>query len=136
LGKNKVKIQEKYIAMINPVKIILSLLLFLCLLNFPCTYYQFVRFVAFIGFAYLAYSANKQGNKNEVFIYIALAILFQPFVKIALGRTLWNVVDVLVGVGLLLSLFQKDTKNIPLVIWVTSETIASIYYLKTTNTTH
>ncbi|HAT76176.1 MAG TPA: hypothetical protein DCS19_04865 [Flavobacterium sp.] len=96
--------------MINPVKIILSLLLFLCLLNFPCTYYQFVRFVAFIGFAYLAYFANKQGNKNEVFIYIALAILFQPFVKIALGRTLWNVVDVLVGVGLLLSLFRKDTK--------------------------
>ena len=86
------------------IKPILSLLLFLCLLNFPYTYYQFVRFAAFIGFAYLGYSTNKQGNKNEVFIYIALAILFQPFVKMALGRTLWNVVDVLVGVGLLLSL--------------------------------
>jgi hypothetical protein len=57
-----------------------------------------------VGFTYLPYSANKQRNKNEVFVYIALAILFQTFIKIALGRTFWNVVDVLVGVGLLLSL--------------------------------
>lgn len=35
---------------------------------------------------------------------ITLALLFQPFIKIALGRILWNVVDVSVGVGLLLSL--------------------------------
>jgi type III secretory pathway component EscR len=57
-----------------------------------------------VSFAYLAYSANVQSNKNEVFIYIALAVLFQPFIKIALGRTIWNIVDVIVGVGLLLSL--------------------------------
>ena len=48
------------------------------------------------GFAYLAYSANQLTNKNEVFIYIALAILFQPTFKIALGRTLWNIVDIIV----------------------------------------
>jgi predicted membrane protein len=100
----------------NLIKIVLSLLLFLCLLNLPYAYYQFIRFATFIGFAYLAYSANKQGSKNELFIYIALAILFQPFVKIALGRTLWNVVDVLVGLGLLLSLalpkkMEKRMKN-------------------------
>ena len=38
-------------------------------------------------------------------IYAALALLFQPFFKIALGRDLWNVVDVVVGIGLLVSLF-------------------------------
>jgi hypothetical protein len=67
-------------------------------------YYQFVRFAATAAFAYLAYSANEQSKKNEVFIYIALALLFQPFVKIALGRTIWNIVDVVVGLGLLISL--------------------------------
>jgi len=30
-----------------------------------------------------------------------LALLFQPFFKISLGRTLWNIVDVIVGIGLL-----------------------------------
>ena len=98
--------------MINPLKLILSILLFLCLLNMPYGYYQFVRFAAMAGFAYLAYSANEQGNKNETFVYIALAILFQPFVKIALGRTLWNIVDLVVGLGLLLSLaIRKDIKK-------------------------
>ena len=40
-------------------------------------------------------------------IYIALALLFQPFLKVALGRTIWNVVDVAITVGLIGSLFVK-----------------------------
>lgn len=88
----------------NTLKLVLAIILFGCLTDFPYSYYQFIRFAAMVGFAYLAYSANKQGNTNEAFIYIALAILFQPFIKIALGRNLWNIVDLIVGVGLLLSL--------------------------------
>jgi hypothetical protein len=75
----------------------------------PYGYYQFVRFAAMIGFAYLAYSANEQSNRNEVFVYIVLALLFQPFIKIALGRTIWNIVDLIVGIGLVISSI-KDTK--------------------------
>ena len=73
-------------------------------------YYQFVRFTAMIGFAFLAFIANKQKNKNEVFIYIALALLFQPFIKIVLGRTIWNIVDLVVGVGLMFSIFISNEK--------------------------
>ncbi|WP_091203573.1 DUF6804 family protein [Flavobacterium xueshanense] len=89
------------------IKIILSIALLLCLLNMPYGYYQFVRFVAMIGFSYLAYSANEQNRKNDMFIYIALALLFQPFIKIALGRTIWNLVDFIVGIGVIISLFKK-----------------------------
>jgi hypothetical protein len=32
----------------------------------------------------------SKAQKNEAFVYLALAILFQPFFKIALGRALWN----------------------------------------------
>lgn len=77
----------------------------------PYGYSQFVRFAAMVGFAYLAYSANEQSNKNEVFAYIALALLFQPFIKIALGRTIWNIVDLIVGIGLVISVInQSKTK--------------------------
>ncbi len=93
------------------IKIVLAILFFLCLADMPYGLYQFVRFAAMIGFAYLAYSANQQTNKNEVFIYIALAILFQPIFKIALGRTIWNIVDLVVGIGLIVSLFQSKKKN-------------------------
>jgi hypothetical protein len=41
-------------------------------------------------------------------IYVALAILFQPFFKIALGRELWNIVDGIVGIGLIVSLVKKS----------------------------
>jgi hypothetical protein len=95
----------------NLLKIILSFLLFLCLFDMTYGYYQFVRFAAMVGFAYLAFSVNEQNNKNEVFIYIALAILFQPFVKVALGRTIWNIVDVIVGLGLLISLITHKKEH-------------------------
>ena len=93
-------------------KIFLIILLFGCLIDFPYGYYQFVRFAALVGFGYLAFKANEQGYKNETFVYLALAILFQPFIKIALGRTIWNIVDVVVGIGLLVSLTTiKNNKN-------------------------
>ena len=85
------------------IKIILAILFFICVANMPYGYYQLVRFTALVGFAILAYYANESGNKIEVIIFIALAILFQPIVKIALGRNLWNIIDVIVGVALLLS---------------------------------
>ncbi len=96
---------------INLLKLIIAILLIICPLNMPYGFYQIVRFIAMIGFAYLAYSTNGKNNKNEVFVYLALAILFQPFVKIALGRTLWNIVDVFVGVCLLVSIFTPQNKT-------------------------
>ena len=86
------------------IKIALAILFFICLANMPYGYYELVRFVALVGFAILAYYANESGNKIEVIIFIAFAILFQPLFKIALGRNLWNVIDVIVGIALLLSL--------------------------------
>jgi Family of unknown function (DUF6804) len=95
------------------IKIVLSILLFLCLLDMPYGYYQFVRFVALIGFGILAYKANEQNQKTEMIIYGGLALLFQPFFKIALGRELWNFLDVIVGISLLTSLFinRKESRG-------------------------
>jgi hypothetical protein len=80
---------------------ILAILLFLCLADMPYGYYQFVRFAAAAFFAYAAYNENESRSKELALVFIVLAILFQPFFKIALGRTLWNIVDVIVGFGLL-----------------------------------
>ena len=93
------------------IKIGLALLLFLCLLDMPYGFYQFVRFVALIGFGILAYNTNQQDKNTEMIIYGGLALLFQPFFKIALGREMWNIVDVIVGIGLIASLFMNRTKS-------------------------
>lgn len=93
------------------IKIILAILFFLCLADMHYGFYQFVRFAGLIGFAILAYKANQQGRQTEMIIYGGLALLFQPFFKIALGREIWNIVDVIVGIGLLISIFMKPKKS-------------------------
>lgn len=92
------------------IKAILAILLLLCLLDMPYGFYQLVRFLAFIGFGILAYQGNEQGRKTESIIFAILALLFQPFFKISLGRELWNIVDVVVGVGLLITVFKNRSK--------------------------
>jgi hypothetical protein len=93
------------------IKIALAILMFLCLLDMPYGFYQFVRFVALIGFGILAYKASEENKNTEMIIYGGLALLFQPFFKIALGREMWSTVDVIVGIGLIASLFMNRTKS-------------------------
>ncbi len=97
----------------NAIRIVLAILFFLCLADMPYGFYQFVRFTGLIGFAIIAYQANEQGRQTEMIIYGGLALLFQPFFKISLGRQMWNVVDVVVGIGLLISIFMKPKESQP-----------------------
>jgi presenilin-like A22 family membrane protease len=92
-------------------KILLIILLFGCLLNLPYGYYQFVRFIAMTGFSYLALEANHKNQNKQLFVYVVLALLFQPYIKIVLGKTIWNVVDVIVAIGLIISLLKKTNEK-------------------------
>ena len=83
------------------VKLIVAVLLLLCLADMPYGFYQLVRFVAAVAFAYLSYDYFKSKKDTMGFVFAALALLFQPLLKVSLGRTLWNLVDILVALGLL-----------------------------------
>ena len=95
-------------------KILLSILLLLCLLKMPYGYYQMVRFIALVVFALFSYHYYTEKKIPIAIIYGCLAILFQPIIKIALGRTIWNIVDVVIAIALLISLvcdLKKKFKN-------------------------
>lgn len=93
--------------MMKYLYLMLATLLLLCLAPMPYGYYQLVRFIAMVVFVIMAYRYYRE-NKSELAItFSALALLFQPFVKIALGRTLWNIVDVAVAI-LLIALWWKE----------------------------
>lgn len=79
----------------------MTALLFLCLLPMPYGFYVLARFLAMAAFAYLAYLEYKNKNTDRMVVFIVLAVLFQPFAKIALGRTIWNIVDVVVAAYLI-----------------------------------
>jgi hypothetical protein len=97
--------------MIPIIKIVIALLLFGCILDMPYGYFQIVRFASMAGFAYIAYFNFENNKKNEALLYVLLAILFQPLIKISLGRELWNLVDVVVGGWLIISIFYKNNSK-------------------------
>ena len=81
--------------------LILAAMFLLCLAPMPIGYFNLVRLVAVISFGVMAYKSYVA--KKEIFAWTfgILALLFQPFVKITLGRTVWNIIDVIIAIGFL-----------------------------------
>lgn len=89
------------------IKVCLTILFLLCLLDMTYGYFQIVRFAGLVGFGILAYQANEDKQKEMTIVFIGLALLFQPFFKIALGRQIWNIVDVVVSIFLVATIFMN-----------------------------
>ncbi len=90
---------------------ILAVGLVLCTADMPYGYFTLIRFaVVAIGIAWAVKWFN--GNNKELgWTAIAIVALFQPFIKIPLGRFLWNVVDIAVATILLILVLYKPKKR-------------------------
>ena len=95
----------------NYLKLILAALLLLCLAPMPYGYYQFIRLVSMIVFAVMAYQYFEKEKMPLAITFGGLVLLFQPFCKIALGRALWNVMDVGVAVGLVILWIEENKRR-------------------------
>ena len=93
------------------IKLIMAVAMIICLLPMPYGYYQMVRLGSAVGFSYLAFNLKTE-ERNKLWVYIGLAVLFQPIIKITLGRTLWNIVDLVVGIGLILNVIRDGNKAV------------------------
>ncbi len=91
--------------------VILAIVLLICLCPMPYGYYTLIRFVSMCAFVYMAYEHFSKKQETLGFIFVALTLLFQPFFKLALGRVMWNVVDVVVAIGLIVLFFKTTTNN-------------------------
>lgn len=63
-----------------------------------------------VAFGYLGFKAFEQDQQNLGVVFFGLALLFQPIFKISLGREIWNIVDVIVGVWLIYNAINQDQK--------------------------
>lgn len=79
----------------------LALVLLICLLPLPYGYYTLVRFAAMMVFGCMAFNFYREGKLPLCVLAASLALLFQPIFKLALARAMWNAVDVLVAVALI-----------------------------------
>ena len=92
------------------LKIIMVVLLLLCLADMPYGYFTLVRFVAAFLFGYMAYEFFQVEKSGLGWTFVALTLLFQPFLRFHLGRAVWNVVDVVVAIGLIVLLIWDYRK--------------------------
>jgi hypothetical protein len=99
---------------VDLVKLIAAIILFICPFDMLYWFYDIVRTLALIGFGFLAFDARKKRKNIEAVIFLCLAILFQPILKIHLTKAIWIVIDLVVGIWLLISLFIKEKKEKPI----------------------
>ena len=93
------------------IKIILAVALLLCLEDMPYGYYTLIRFVSMVVFGYMAYQYLEEKNQKMMITFGALTLLFQPFMPLALGRQMWNLVDVAVALLLFVVVYKRDRKK-------------------------
>lgn len=89
------------------VKGIIIVLLLLCLIDADYGFYQAMRTLISFGFAFLTYRYYQSEDKTNAIIYLCLLIVFQPLLKIGLGRGIWIVADVAVAGFLAYQLYKE-----------------------------
>lgn len=89
------------------IYLVLAALMLLCLAPMPYGYFQLVRLLSTIAFAVMAFRYYRERTEWMAYTFGVLALLFQPFYKIALGRTMWNIIDVIVAAGLIVLFFYE-----------------------------
>ena len=88
----------------------LAAMLLLCLAPMPYGYFMLVRFVMMVVCGWMAYQYYQRQKIVAMWVFGALAMLFQPIYKLALGRVTWNIVDVIVAIFLII-LFLVERKK-------------------------
>lgn len=90
----------------NIIAIVAATFLFLALFDgWPYGFFTLLRFVVFASTAYIAWIAYEQKKEKWVWIFGFLAVLFNPFIPIYLNRELWSIIDFVVGVFMIVSIF-------------------------------
>lgn len=93
------------------VPLYLAAALLICLAPMPYGYYTLIRMLATLVFCIYAYRCYIAKKESQTCIFVILALLFQPFIKVALGRVVWNIVDVIVAVGMIAFFFWDRGKR-------------------------
>ena len=84
------------------VPLYLAVALLICLAPMPYGYYTLIRMLATLVFGIYAYRCYMAKKEGLTCIFVTLALLFQPFIKVALGRIVWNIIDVIVAIGMIM----------------------------------
>lgn len=98
----------------NIALVVAAAVLFLALLDgWEYGFFTMLRFVVFATTAYVAWMAYEGQKEKWVWVFGFVAVLFNPFFPVHLDRETWVVIDFIVGVFLLATIFffKLDTEK-------------------------
>ena len=98
----------------NIILLLAAAFLFLALIDgWPYGFFTLLRFVVFAISAYVAWMSYEAKKEKWVWIFGFLAVLFNPFIVIHLNREIWSVIDLIVGLFMIISVFVLKLENKP-----------------------
>ena len=99
-------------------KIVLSIILLICTLKLPFYWYVILKIpITYIFINFALYDENRKVLVEEektsfwFYLWVCLAILYNPIYQIPLGKTVWIVVDVITVLVLFYSMTIQKSKN-------------------------
>lgn len=91
---------------LEKASIVLAIALILCFLPLPYGFYTIIRLATAVLAGCWAYRFYNRRKTSFAITAAAIALLFQPFLKISLDRFTWNVIDVILA-GLIVLMVLK-----------------------------
>lgn len=74
----------------------------------PYGYYQLLRLVVCGAGAYFAYTTYQWGKLRAVWVFGAIAVLFNPLLPVHLTREIWAVIDVVCAAAFIAGSIKID----------------------------
>lgn len=98
----------------NIILLIAAVFLFLALINgWPYGFFTLLRFVVFAISAYVAWMSYEVKKEKWVWIFGFIAVLFNPFIIIHFNRKTWSIIDLIVGIFMIISVFVLKLERKP-----------------------
>lgn len=98
-------------SILRKASLALALGLSLCLCQMPYGFYIVIRLATAVIACCWAYKFYKDRRLPLTIIAVAIAILFQPLIKIVLDRSTWHVIDILLAISLILLVFKSHQND-------------------------
>lgn len=96
-----------HLSTLGKASLIFAIVLILCLLPLPYGFYTIIRLATAVVAGCWAYRFYNCHKTSFAITAGAIALLFQPFLKITLDRLTWNIIDVILAGLIVLIVYNK-----------------------------
>ena len=93
------------------VKSVSIMMLLIAALELPYDYYVFLRWIICGSSGYFAYIYFQDGFRKVGYVFLGIAIIFNPIAPFYLNKSTWIIIDIIVAGMFLISIFVRKKKN-------------------------